>query len=723
MNVEQLVETIVAKLGGTHNIAFVTNCMTRLRVTVRSEADVDEEGLKGVASVMGVVHDRPAYYEVVVGPGTSKKCADLCHEMGLATTAAAGGDWKANKAAHAQAQGGNRLRASLKVLADVFVPLIPGVIVAGLCAGFASLLTQLVPNYADVLAWSLLYKMLLLINVSFMTYITAWAGYRAAEHFGGTPILGGMLGMITTLSGINEIAQALGLYDKDTPLNSVLLAGKGGVLAVIFGVFIMCSIEKRLRKKMPANLDIVFTPLLTMLICMVPYVLVIMPVFGYVSSGIAWAMGEVCLSDNVWVRAVTGFIAAAVFLPLVACGMHYGIIALYTVQLQQLGHVTLYPALAMAGAGQIGAALAIYLKARKLKHKKLCSVIEGALPAGFLGVGEPLIYGVTLPMGKPFLTAGLGAGFGGAFVMVCQVSSTTWGPSDLLGCFVMTAGQGGPLMSVAMYLVGLLISYVAAFIITNVAIRNADVAQALGGMESEGGEGKATETLAASKRGAGEAAGKRGAGGRGGEAAAEGDAGEAAGEKVAGEMAAARFAGETSVEGGANETAGEKVASWTAAMHGSGKVTAEGSAGETVAARTVGKTAAAPACAPATGGARTRGQRRRVRHGEAVGLPVTCGEAGRAVACGEAERAVTFEHVIRDPKGIHARPAGELARVASGFQADITVEHAGRAASARSVVELMLLEATQGSALTVRATGHNAPQAADALRRFMAEKL
>ncbi len=682
MNVEQIVENVVAKLGGTHNIAFVTNCMTRLRVTVRSEADVDEEGLRGVPGVMGVVHDRPAYYEVVVGPGTSKRCADLCHEMGLAATATTDGDWKANKAARAQAQGGSRLRAGLKVLADVFVPLIPGVIVAGLCAGFAALLTQLVPDYADVLAWSLLYKMLLLINVSFMTYITAWAGYRAAEHFGGTPILGGMLGMITTLSGINEIAQALGLYDKDTPLNSVLLAGKGGVLAVIFGVFIMCSIEKRLRKKMPANLDVVFTPLLTMLICMVPYVLVIMPVFGYVSSGIAWAMGEVCLSDNVWVRAVTGFIAAAVFLPLVACGMHYGIIALYTVQLQQLGHVTLYPALAMAGAGQIGAALAIYLKARKLKHRKLCAVIEGALPAGLLGVGEPLIYGVTLPMGKPFLTAGLGAGFGGAFVMVCQVSSTTWGPSDLLGCFVMTAGEGGPLMSVAMYLVGLLISYVAAFIITNLAIRNADVAQALGGMESEGGEGKATETLAASKRGAGEAAG---------ETAAAHDTGE----KVAGKTAAARDAGEDAAEQGADEAC-KKVA------------------GETAAAHAFGKAVARPAGAPAAGGAQTHAQRQRVRHGEAVSLPV---------ACGEARHVVTFEHVVRDPKGIHARPAGELARVASGFRADITVEHAGRAASARSVVELMLLEATQGSALTVRATGPDAPQAADALRRFMAEKL
>ncbi len=607
MNAEQIVEQVVAKLGGARNISCVTNCMTRLRVAVRSEADVDECGLGSAPGVMGVVHDRPGSYEIVVGPGTSRKCADICHEMGLPASATGNNDWKANKAAHEQAQRGNRLKSSLKVFADIFVPLIPGVIVAGLCAGFASLLTQLVPDYADIIGWNLLYKMLVLINVSFMTYITAWAGYRAAERFGGTPILGGMLGMITTLSGINEIAQALGLYDSDVPLNSVLLAGKGGILAVVFGVFVMSIIEKRLRKKMPANLDVVFTPLVTMLICVVPYVLIIMPVFGYVSSGIAWAMGEVCMSENVWVRAITGFIAAAVFLPLVACGMHYGIIALYTVQLQQLGHITLYPALAMAGAGQIGAALALYLKARRLKHEKLCAVIEGALPAGLLGVGEPLIYGVTLPMGTPFLTAGLGAGFGGAFVMVCQVASTTWGPSDLLGCFVMTAGEEGPLMSVAMYLVGLIISYVAAFIITNATIRDDDVAQALGGIAPEAGE-------------------------------------------------------EGSVSDNGTEPA--------------------------------------------------HGARRHVKHGEALHLP-RVHETGSA----------TFEHVVCDPAGMHARPAGELARAASGFEADIVVEHAGRTASAKSVVELMLLEASAGDALTVRVTGPDAQKAAGVLKHLMNEKL
>ena len=185
-------------------------------------------------------------------------------------------------------------------------------------------------------------------------------------------------------------------------------------------------------------------------------------------GGIVWLFSRACLSENVFIRAVSGYFAAAFFLPLVAAGMHHGLVALYSVQLAELGFVTLYPALAMAGAGQVGAALALWRKAKKVGNDNLCSVISGALPAGLLGVGEPLIYGVTLPLGKPFLTAGLGAGFGGAFIMVTQVASTTWGPSGLLGAFVMTAGPGGSARSVLLYLTALVISYIGGYLITNI---------------------------------------------------------------------------------------------------------------------------------------------------------------------------------------------------------------------------------------------------------------
>ena len=175
---------------------------------------------------------------------------------------------------------------------------------------------------------------------------------------------------------------------------------------------------------------------------------------------------------------IAGFLGSFLFLPLVAMGMHHGLVALYTVQLNTIGFVTLYPALAMAGAGQVGAAIAIWLKARRTGNKRMMSVIGGALPAGVLGVGEPLIYGVTLPMGKPFITAGLGAGFGGMFCMFFKVAATTWGPSGILALPIMTAGGDDPVKQVVCYGIGLVISYIMGFIITNFTLKDSEVANA-----------------------------------------------------------------------------------------------------------------------------------------------------------------------------------------------------------------------------------------------------
>ena len=465
-------KNLIMHFGGADNIVSVTNCMTRLRLVVQDESAVDEEPVRSMEDVMGLVHDRANYYEIVVGPGKSRKYADQCHEMGLAAGSGEAGNekneagWKTFKTEMNSRQKENRLKSALKMVGDIFVPLIPGIITAGLCAGFAALIAQAVPDYGESRVWSLIYQFLSLVNVSFMTYMTAWAGYRAAERFGATPILGGMLGMITSLEGINQISALLGLYNADSPLDSVLRSGKGGVLAVILGVFLLSKVEKKIRSRMPESIDIIFSPLLTLLICVIPYILIIMPLLGYVSGGIVWIFGKLCMSESILVRIIAGYVSTALFLPLVAAGMHHGLVALYSVQLQELGYVTLYPALAMAGAGQVGTAIALWLKAKSVGNHKLCSVISGALPAGLLGIGEPLIYGVTLPLGKPFITAGLGAGFGGALVMAFEVASTTWGPSGLLGLFVMTAGPRGAVNSMLIYLAGLITAYICSFIIT-----------------------------------------------------------------------------------------------------------------------------------------------------------------------------------------------------------------------------------------------------------------
>ena len=135
-----------------------------------------------------------------------------------------------------------------------------------------------------------------------------------------------------------------------------------------------------------------------------------------------------------------------------------------------MGGVSLFPVLAMAGAGQVGAAIAIYIMAKRAGNKKLMGIITGALPAGFLGVGEPLIYGVTLPLFVPFITAGIGAGFGGAYVMLSQVMSTAWGPSGLVAIPLMSTPGG-----MKNYFIGLIIAYIAGFIVTKLVMKEESV--------------------------------------------------------------------------------------------------------------------------------------------------------------------------------------------------------------------------------------------------------
>ena len=481
MTNQELSLKILELVGGKENVTAATNCMTRLRVNLKDYAKADIEGLKATEGVLQVIEMDNLH--IVLGPGKAKKVTDLFKaDAGVTEAMSTDASWQDNKAAMKAGQKQGKVKTALKAVGDIFVPLIPGVIAAGICSGLATLITQANPGYAEVKWLFILHQFLTMINTAFMTYITAWAGYRAAEKFGATPILGGMLGAITAMANINTISQQVGgifwVAEGADALNAVLRAGRGGVLAVIFGVLLMAKVEKWVRSKMPDSLDIVVSPLVIMFVCVIPYVFVIMPITGLISNGLVSIVGAVCMSESVFVRMIAGFLGSFLFLPLVAMGMHHGLVALYSVQLAELGFVTLYPALAMAGAGQVGAAIAIWLKAKKTGNKRMMSVIGGALPAGVLGVGEPLIYGVTLPMGKPFITAGLGAGFGGMFCMIFKVAATTWGPSGILALPIMTAGGTNPAMQVACYGIGLVISYIMGFIFTNFSLKAEEVANA-----------------------------------------------------------------------------------------------------------------------------------------------------------------------------------------------------------------------------------------------------
>lgn len=477
MTNQELSKEILKLVGGKENVASATNCMTRLRVTLKDNSKADIAGLKNTEGVLGVVED--STMQIILGPGKARKVTDLFKvDAGLG----AGGtstdkSWEENKAAVKAGQKQSKIKDALRLIANIFTPLIPAVIAGGLFNGFASLMGQIPVCAAGIASgagfWFILQNLFSLFGAAFLGYFAIYTGVRAAEVFGATPALGGMIGAISIGSQVVAISTALGLYNAEVPLNSILTTGKGGIIGVIVGVFLLSKIEKWVRKHVPDVLDLIVTPLVSILVTGTIYLFVLMPVTGYISDGLVWLLNLLVASTNPVVAIISGFVMSAVFLPMVLLGLHHGLIPIYSVQLEQMGGVSLFPCLAMAGAGQVGAALAIYVKSRKVKNLRMQQTILGALPAGILGVGEPLIYGVTLPMGKPFVTAGLGAGFGGAFCMLMGVQAIAWGPSGLVATPLMKT----PMMMLY-FVLGLVIAYIMGFIITWFGIKEKDVANA-----------------------------------------------------------------------------------------------------------------------------------------------------------------------------------------------------------------------------------------------------
>ena len=474
---------ILDNIGGKSNVEHSFNCFTRLRITVKDPGKTNINNLKKVDMVYSVLVEKNLF-QIVLGPGIVKKVAAEFNQLLKANKTtnktkdsskamSIKNDWKENKEKiKEQRKRFGWLNRGVKHLANIFSPLVPVVIAAGMFSALATIVLQYGCGgnieTATNNACKAIYYLLTAFKSGFLSYIVIAVGYYSALEFGATPMLGSMLGGVCLAQEITRFAEIIGLYKPDS---QILAQGKGGVIGIIISCLLLGYVERFLHKKMPPTLDTVFSPFLSILIVGIVYVFGIMILAGFLSDGIMYVIKHTALSQYTIVRLIAGYISAAIFLPLVMTGLHWGLSTIYTEEITQFGQTSLYPALAMAGAGQVGAAIALFIKSKRMKNNVLIKNITGAFIPGVLGVGEPLIYSVTAPLGLPFITAGLGAGFGGAFIMAMKVGSTAYGPSGLLAVPLMCkVNNQTTALGYLWYILGLLISCAAGFLITYFAI-------------------------------------------------------------------------------------------------------------------------------------------------------------------------------------------------------------------------------------------------------------
>lgn len=436
---------ILPLVGGPANVLTVAHCMTRLRLGLRDRDLVDEDALRALPAVLGVVADDDSY-QIVLGPGT---VARVTPEFEALLTPMAerlalrGAELKADRTR----RNATPLKLLLRRVADIFVPLIPALIGCGVIAGLNGLLVNLgvLTGITPALA---------AIAGGFMALIAVFVGYNTAKEFGGTPILGGAVAAVVVYAGVAKV----------TVFGMTLAPGQGGVLGALAAALLGTYVEKWCRRWVPTALDVLVTPTLTVLLTGLVTLYALMYAAGELSSAIGTAANWLLSTTG----AFAGLVLGALFLPLVMLGLHQALIPIHTTLIEQQGYTVLLPVLAMAGAGQVGAALAVYVR---LRHDtSLRTTIRSALPAGLLGVGEPLIYGVSLPLGRPFLTACAGGAAGGAFIgffsmLGDRVGSTAIGPSGW-ALFPLLSGNRGLGLTAAIYAGGLLTGYAVGFAAT-----------------------------------------------------------------------------------------------------------------------------------------------------------------------------------------------------------------------------------------------------------------
>ncbi|MCF6459852.1 PTS transporter subunit EIIC [Clostridium sp. Cult3] len=432
-----LAEEIVKNVGGESNVAAFENCMTRLRITLKDMSKFKKNTLEKVDGVMGIV-ESGNQIQVVVGPGVANKVASVIRET---TNISVEDVVDFGDAEGVKAQVKEQYKAApsdfLGKISSIFIPLIPAFIGSGLIMGINNILmktTNINPNITGLLG---------VFSGAVFGYMAIMVGMNAARVFGASPAIGGLMAGITISPGL----AGLTMFGRE------LVPGRGGIIAVLLVVWFASIIEKWLRKAIHESVELILTPLLTVLISGFVAVLILQPIGGFISDAIGAAATGAIEKGGLF----TGAILGGTFLPLVMTGLHQGLTPIHADLLQNTGVTTLLPILAMAGAGQVGASIAVLVKT---KNERLKKTVKSALPVGILGVGEPLIYGVTLPLGKPFLGACIGGAVGGAIVAPFKVGAMGMGISGLPLAIIIDQGNVG------YYLLGILGAYIGGFIAT-----------------------------------------------------------------------------------------------------------------------------------------------------------------------------------------------------------------------------------------------------------------
>lgn len=436
------VERIVEAVGGKDNIEAATHCVTRLRFALVDDSKVDSQALEANDLVKGQFSSQ-GQFQVVIGPGLVDQVYD--EMMDITGGARVSKDEVKNIASKKQ----NPLQRAIKTLADIFIPILPAIVMAGLLLGINNLLTgpgifyegqsliQVHPEWADVAS------IINLIASTAFTFLPVLIGWSAVRQFGGNPLLGIVLGLILVNPDLLSAYQyADAKLEGAVPVWNLFgfevekIGYQGQVLPVLVSAYILAKLEKFLNKRVHDSIK---------LLVVAPVALLVTGFLAFVLVGpITFAIGNVLTSGLVSIfdsfAALGGLIYGGLYALLVITGMHHTFLAVDIQLIGSEGGTFLWPMLALSNIAQGAAALAMMFIMKEQKAKGLA--VTSSISA-FLGVTEPAIFGVNVRHKYPFIFGMIGSGIAGVLLAVNNVLASSIGVGGIPGFLSIFPNQWG----------------------------------------------------------------------------------------------------------------------------------------------------------------------------------------------------------------------------------------------------------------------------------------
>lgn len=396
-HLELIADHIERHIGGFDNVATLTNCMTRVRIVLKDRSQFNMDALREVEGIKGIV-DAGEQYQIIVGMGTAAKVA------GVLTKRMKGAGIEEGSAEAPVAQPFS-IRRSLNTLAAIFVPTIPALIGCGLVLGMVNIFKLVAPEL--VAANPDIFSLFTVVGKAVFAVLSVMIGMNTAKELQASPAIGAVMAAVLAAPGLANIEL----------FGNALVPGGGGMFAVLLVCVFSSKFELWFRSHCKESLDLIFTPTVTILVSSAVALFILQPIAHSVNVWLGNLVSVALLNESAGSVAVGGVLGGG-FLFLLLTGLHQGLIPIHAQILETFGLNYLFPILAMGGMGQVGAAAYVYLKS---KNERLKKTITGALPVGILGVGEPLLFGVSLPLGKTFIAGCIGGFAGGAMMAAFKI--------------------------------------------------------------------------------------------------------------------------------------------------------------------------------------------------------------------------------------------------------------------------------------------------------------